>query len=122
MVMTRSVASQARRSAGDSEIEDGRAERRHQPDPERQYHLEATSGSDVAKIDDAGGLPAEPFAEPAGNLRAGARIVAGGVDDMVTRHALRCHHDSVVHRVQRFHDLRLRKRALDLLAERIGVA
>ena len=106
--------------ADDLDVEVTGLGRAPQPQPQKQIALRPASGGDVAEIDHA--LPAER-AEDLFHAPFGARVVAAH-EDIVVAASDSCgvDHDLTVHGVERLDHLRLRKRALNLLAERIGVS
>ena len=104
----------------EAHVEDAGTRRPPEPQPQRQVHLRAARGADVAEVGDP--LPAERLAQqcwsPAPWLRrrcrheqVGLLLQTIGVDHQIGRD-----------RVQRLHDARLGERRLDLLAQRVGVA
>src|SRR5215472_16187059 len=59
------------RASNDMDVEVRGPQYAPQAHPQRQKHLRATRVGDVAKVDNVGGLPAEPFAEPVGDFAFG---------------------------------------------------
>src|SRR5215471_4676633 len=90
--------------------------------PNGHPHFHTPCSGDVAKLDNVAGLPAEPFAEPAGNLTLGLDVVAADKEVVVTRHEGGLDHDLAVHGVQGFHYESVGEFTLHLFSKRVGVA
>src|SRR5262249_61909779 len=93
-----------------------------QSHPERHHHFRASRSGYVADVDDVVDLPAEPFVEVLGDFFLRIRVVAADEEIVIAGNARRFDHDVAVHSVERLDNAREWKRALNLFAERIGVA
>src|SRR5215831_12387647 len=83
-------------SANDVDVEVRIADDAPQTHPQGQKHLRAARVGDVAKVNDAGGLPAEPLAKPVCDLAFGGGVVAANEQVVVARNARRSNHDFAV--------------------------
>src|SRR5262245_3575090 len=93
-----------------------------EPQPERHPHFHAACAGDVTQVNDIAALPAEPFAEPSGNLALGLGGVAADEQVVVAWQDRGLNHKSAVDGAKGFDHQSVRELTLYLLSERICVA
>src|SRR5688500_18987117 len=86
-------------SAHDLEVEQGCAQRAHEPYPDREQHLCAARRGDIAKVDHV--APAEPLLQQLGNACSRRRIVPANEEVVIApTHPRRVHHHLCVRGVE----------------------
>src|SRR5215510_14429770 len=72
-------------STNHMDVEMRRSYHAPQPHPQRQEHFSSARARDVPEVNNIGGSPTEPFAEPAGDFAFGRCVIATNEQVVISR-------------------------------------